>query len=372
MLAQPPALWLVLLAFVCMLGPLVFFHELGHYLVARWFRCPRRGVLDRLRPRDRRLDRSPGHALEDRLAAAWRLREVRRRHEPGERPLPIHSPTCDRGSFQLRPVWQRFLIVLAGPIANFLLAILIFAAFFTFVGTLRTNVVDTVKPNSAARAAGILPGDRILSVAGIDTPTFPDIASVVAVRPNQTVAVELERAGQVRRQRITLQSDVIDDGTGAEDEARPAGHLSVERHRRACLDFPGGADGGRPHRASHASDCRRSRPADRRRGFVGPAGRTDQDRPVCRSQRTTGRFCRSSACSRCSQLIWDSSTSCQSRCWMAATCSSIRLKPFGGGRSANGRWNGRRAAGSRPFSLCCFLSRLTISARSACGTGFNA
>ena len=106
---------------------------------------------------------------------------------------------ASRGSFQLRPVWQRFLIVLAGPAANFLLAILIFAAFFTFVGTLRTNVVDTVKPNSAARAAGILPGDRILSVAGIDTPTFPDIASVVAVRPNQTVAVELERAGQVRR-----------------------------------------------------------------------------------------------------------------------------------------------------------------------------
>src|SRR6476469_7992689 len=40
MLAQPPALWLVLLAFVCMIGPLVFFHELGHYLVARWFKVP--------------------------------------------------------------------------------------------------------------------------------------------------------------------------------------------------------------------------------------------------------------------------------------------------------------------------------------------
>jgi regulator of sigma E protease len=210
MLGQPPPLWIILIGFVCMLGPLVFFHELGHYLVARWFKVPAETF-------------SIGFGREilgwtDRQGTRWKV---------GWLPLggyvkfvgdmgPSSAPAADAppGSFQLRPVWQRFLIVLAGPAANFLLAILIFAAFFTFIGTLRTNVVARIAPNTAAQAAGIAPGDRILSVEGIDTPTFPDIAAVVAVRPNQTVDVELERGGQVQHLSVTLGSDVIEDGTG--------------------------------------------------------------------------------------------------------------------------------------------------------------
>ena len=92
MLAQPPALWLVLLAFVCMLGPLVFFHELGHYLVARWFKVPAEVFSIGFGHEIVRLDRPPGHALEGRLAAAWRLCEIRRRHEPGEQPAEDDIP----------------------------------------------------------------------------------------------------------------------------------------------------------------------------------------------------------------------------------------------------------------------------------------
>ena len=65
---------------------------------------------------------------------------------------------------------QRFLIVLAGPMANFLLAILIIAAFFATVGMPRTpNLVERVVPGSAAEKAGIRPGDRIESIDGQDT-----------------------------------------------------------------------------------------------------------------------------------------------------------------------------------------------------------
>ena len=78
MLSQPP-LWLILIAFVCALGPLVFIHEMGHYLVARWFGVGAEtfsigfgheitGWTDKQRD-----------ALEGRLVAAWRLREVHRR-----------------------------------------------------------------------------------------------------------------------------------------------------------------------------------------------------------------------------------------------------------------------------------------------------
>ena len=164
-----PPLWLTLVAFVCALGPLVFFHELGHYAVARMFKIPAETFSIGF-----------GKALvgwTDRQGTNWKV---------GWLPLGGYvkfvgdmSPASTRGStkscrprtrkraFQLRPVWQRFLVVLAGPAANFLLAIVIFASFFTFVGTPRTNVVGAVVANSAAAAAGIQPGDRSSRSRGV-------------------------------------------------------------------------------------------------------------------------------------------------------------------------------------------------------------
>jgi regulator of sigma E protease len=124
------------------------------------------------------------------------------------------SPELREGAFQLRPVWQRFLIVLAGPMANFLLAILIFAAFFAFVGTPLNNVVASVKPNSAAARTGIAPGDRILSVAGMTTSNFDDVTRVVGLRPNQTVPIVIERGGKVQRLSATLGSEEFEDLPG--------------------------------------------------------------------------------------------------------------------------------------------------------------
>src|SRR5689334_21455188 len=155
MLPNPP-LWMTLLAFICMLGPLVFFHELGHYLVARAFGIPAETF-------------SIGFGREivgwtDRQGTRWKVAwlplggyvkfvgDMNATSNPAELDaIPEHLR--DR-AFQLRPVWQRFLVVLAGPAANFLLAILIFAAFFMTLGAPRTNIVGEVIPNTAAAAAG--------------------------------------------------------------------------------------------------------------------------------------------------------------------------------------------------------------------------
>src|SRR5262249_55548189 len=102
------------------------------------------------------------------------------------------DPDLHEQLFQSRPVWERFLVVLAGPVANFLLAILIFTAFFAFFGTPQANVVGDVVPKSAAAAAGVQAGDRVMSVAGRSTPTFDDVASVVRLRPEETVPIEIE------------------------------------------------------------------------------------------------------------------------------------------------------------------------------------
>jgi regulator of sigma E protease len=98
--------------------------------------------------------------------------------------------------------------------ANFLLAIVIFAVFFATLGAPITNVVGSVKADTAAAAAGIVPGDRIVSIAGQETSTFSDVFNVVALRPNETVDIAIERAGQVRNLRVTLRSDELTDSYG--------------------------------------------------------------------------------------------------------------------------------------------------------------
>ena len=126
MLEQPPASWFILLAFLCV-DRAAHLHPRARPLSRRpLVRGGRRDLLDRLRPRDRRLDRQARHALEGRLAAARRLCPLRRRHEPGERAGDDWRrcpPRSAPRSFQAKPVWQRFLIVLAGPVTNFLFAI---------------------------------------------------------------------------------------------------------------------------------------------------------------------------------------------------------------------------------------------------------
>ena len=152
MIFSHPPLWLVLIAFVCALGPLVFFHELGHYLVARLFKVPAEVF-------------SIGFGRElfgwtDKQGTRWKIAwlplggYVKFVGDMGPASTPadlenIPEHLRDR-AFQLRPVWQRFLVVLAGPVANFVLAIVILAAFFTFVGRPVTNVVSAIQPNSAA------------------------------------------------------------------------------------------------------------------------------------------------------------------------------------------------------------------------------
>ena len=198
MLAQPP-LWLTLVAFICALGPLVFFHELGHYLVARWFGVGAETF-------------SIGFGREilgwtDKRGTRWKVgwlplggyvKFVGDMNPASEQSAADVPEELRAASFQMKPVWQRFLIVLAGPMANFLLAIAIVSILFALDGAPRTsNVVVGVQPGSAAAAAGIAPGDRIVSIANRSTASFEDLFAVVVLRPAETVSVELQRGDRL-------------------------------------------------------------------------------------------------------------------------------------------------------------------------------
>lgn len=209
MLAQPP-IWLILIAFICALGPLVFFHELGHYLVARKFGIPAEAF-------------SIGFGREifgwtDRQGTRWKIGwlplggYVRFVGDmsPASNPADLESvpPHLRDKIFQVRPVWQRFLVVLAGPAANFLLAIAIFAAFFVVIGMPSTpNRVASIMPGSVAQQAGLQVGDRIVAVAGRSTPTFEDILQTIVMRPNEQVRIDIERGGEPQAVAVRLRAE---------------------------------------------------------------------------------------------------------------------------------------------------------------------
>ncbi|MFC7537637.1 RIP metalloprotease RseP [Sphingomonas sp. GCM10030256] len=209
MLDQPP-LWLVLIAFLAAIGPLVFIHELGHYWVGRWFGVGAETF-------------SIGFGREvagwtDKRGTRWKVGwlplggyvRFTGDMDPASmgKDLDKLPPDVRARSFHAKPVWQRFLVVLAGPAANFLLAIAIFAAFFAAYGVPRTPpVVGQVAPQSAAARAGIEAGDRIVAMNGRGIAEFRDISDFALLRPNEAVAIDVVRDG--RRVRLQARLDSV-------------------------------------------------------------------------------------------------------------------------------------------------------------------
>jgi regulator of sigma E protease len=151
---------------------------------------------------------------------------------PASNPAEMESipPELRDRAFQLRPVWQRFLVVLAGPLANFVLAIAIFAAFLAAVGMPATsNVVAQVLSGSAAEQAGLKPGDRILRIGGTETATFEDISNIVLIRPGATTVVTVERSGRELDLPLTIKSAKVRDPFGQELRVGRMGILGGER-----------------------------------------------------------------------------------------------------------------------------------------------
>jgi len=196
--AQPGLLWTIL-SFLLVIGPLIFIHELGHYFAARWF-----GVKSETF--------SIGFGREvagwtDRRGTRWKLGwlplggyvKFAGDMNPASQPSPewIALPPEERNrTFQAKPVWQRFIIVAAGPAINFLFAILVYMALFASYGEPRTPaVVAAVSEGSAAAEAGFLPGDRIVAIDGRSMARFEDVAGYVRIRPEQAMRFTIERGG---------------------------------------------------------------------------------------------------------------------------------------------------------------------------------
>ncbi len=99
--------------------------------------------------------------------------------------------------FHFKPIWQRFLIILAGPAFNFILAIAIYTVMIFGMGESYTPPdIKAIEPNSPAAVAGFQPGDRIVAVDGHQVDAFQDVSTMVMLRANSRIPFVVERGGQ--------------------------------------------------------------------------------------------------------------------------------------------------------------------------------
>ena len=215
---------LYVLSFVVVLSILVTVHELGHFLAARW-----------LGTAIERFSIGFGRALvswHDRAGVEWRiawlplggyvkfagdenassipdadeLAELRRTIGAREGPQAL------RRYFHFKPIWQRAVIVVAGPAANFLLAIVLFAGLLMAFGhEVIPAKVGFVRPQSAAEAAGFQKGDLILAANGRAIEDFDALKQVVAFRAGVPIDFRVRRGASEIHLSATPRSELVDD-----------------------------------------------------------------------------------------------------------------------------------------------------------------
>jgi regulator of sigma E protease len=194
------------LPFLLVLTVIVFVHEFGHFIVARWCNVDVEVF-------------SIGFGREifgwqDRHGTRWKVcwlplgGYVKFAGDANAASLPspdrqVHGSAAP-GDFHGKPVWQRAAVVVAGPVANYLLAILIFFLTLTLIGIpVNEPKVNALRPGGAAAAAGILPGDIIRKVNGEPTASFEDVQKIVAPRAGQPLRIEVERDGRSVEMTVT-------------------------------------------------------------------------------------------------------------------------------------------------------------------------
>jgi len=180
-------------AFLLVIGVLIFVHELGHFLAAR--RVGIRVLTFSLGFGPKILKTTRGDT-EYCISLIPFGGYVKMAGETAEDP---RSGAPDE--FLSKTKWERFQVLIMGPVMNIALAIVVAAIVLAQGAEVpayedQPPVVGIVKMNSVAERSGIMAGDRILTVAGEAVPTWKDLAFAVGTRPNKPVPVTLDRGGQ--------------------------------------------------------------------------------------------------------------------------------------------------------------------------------
>jgi RIP metalloprotease RseP len=207
--------WLLsyVVPFLAVLTVIVFVHEIGHYLVARW-----NGVAIQT------FSIGFGRELvgwDDKHGTRWRISaiplggyvrfvgDMNAASTPDEEAIANAGPELAPQLFANKNVWRRIAVVVAGPIANIILTFVILYALLLGYGRYVTPpVVEEVISGSVAEEAGIEPGDIFVSVDGFAVRGFEDFDRLIATSPERAVTIQLERGSE--SQTVVLVPDAVE------------------------------------------------------------------------------------------------------------------------------------------------------------------
>ena len=213
--------WLLsyVVPFLAVLTIIVFVHEMGHYLVARW-----NGIAIQTF--------SIGFGPEllgfnDRSGTRWRLSaiplggyvrfvgDMNAASVPDEEFIAKAGPELRQRLFVNKNVWQRIAVVVAGPVANIIFTLLVLYALLLGYGRNTVPaIIDLVTAGSVAERAGLAAGDKIVSVDGFDVRGFDDFQRLVATAPERQVTITFERDGRDQTITAVPEAAVITDRFG--------------------------------------------------------------------------------------------------------------------------------------------------------------
>ena len=189
-----------LLAFVFVLGIIIFVHEFGHLITAKAFGM--RVFVFSFGFGKRLLGFKWGDT-DCRVSAIPLGGYVKLEGEPDDHLSEDTGGLGDGRDFAVRPRWQKFLVYLAGPTMNAVLTISVLTVFYMIGFAVEASrydrpIVGVVDPGSPAEAAGILPGDEILSIGGEALPTWEDAQYHILLRPDRALKVRVRRGSEER------------------------------------------------------------------------------------------------------------------------------------------------------------------------------
>ena len=192
--------------FLIVLSVLVLFHELGHYIAARYFDVEVESFSIGFGPRLLGYRRK-GTDFKICLLPLGGYVKMAGQSVIGE-------PTGEPGELLSKPRWQRLIIVAMGPLFNFILAIALLTGLYMFRYE-RAQFLDEeprigyVSPGSAAESAGVLAGDVVRSLDAVRTATWKDLYMATALVAGREVGLEIERNGETRRLSIGVPGDEL-------------------------------------------------------------------------------------------------------------------------------------------------------------------
>jgi len=212
-------IWQYGIVFVAVLTLVVFIHELGHFLVARWCGVTVKAFSIGFGPEI--------FGFNDRHGTRWRFAWIplggyvkfidddNAASQPQFGGRARLSAAERQGAFHAKPVSARAAVVAAGPIANFLLAIVIYSALNATVGVhIMPAYVDAVVAGSPAQKAGFMPGDKIIAIDGENIEKFDDLQRIVGASAGHELHFTVERDGALVKLAATPNTDEQRDVLG--------------------------------------------------------------------------------------------------------------------------------------------------------------